>query len=121
GQHMEVLMAAATLYHLKKAAVNGDDTVRIDLASPPPPVRSVPGAYLAYNRFDPTGKAFLAADLHSGALQLVKPTLRQAAALARANYAYAWHAVKRRAQRAEIEAGPLPLVPPGREHPSSTD
>jgi hypothetical protein len=103
-------MVNSNVYHFAKPTVNDDDVVHIDLVSPPP-VCLVSGNRLAHNRFDLIGKAFLGADLHRGTLQLVRPTLKQAAMLARVNPTYVWWAIKRQAQRAKIEAGLLPLVP----------
>jgi hypothetical protein len=102
----------ANLYHLAKPNVNGNDAVCIDL----PP--TVSGNYLAHNKYDAIGKAFLAADLYRGRMQLIRPTLTQAARLARTNYGYAWWAVKRQSERAKIEAGRLPLVPPVPKNPT---
>lgn len=89
----------AKLYHLTKYGVN-------DAAS-----RPVSGNLLSHNRWDRIGKAFLAADLLLGARTLCDPTLLQCASLCRVNRAYVHWAVKRYGQRAEIEAGLLPLVP----------
>jgi hypothetical protein len=75
------------------------------------PVISLTGRYLAHCRYDPVGRAFLAADLHSGALQLTRPTMVQAAQLARINVTYAWWAAKRQTERGAIKAGLMPLVP----------
>jgi hypothetical protein len=72
----------------------------------------VSGRYLAHNRLNAIERAFLAADLHEGAAELVAPTLKQAAHLARINPTYAWWAAKRLAERAAIEAREIPLVPP---------
>jgi hypothetical protein len=69
------------------------------------------GSFLAHNKFDRIARAFIAADLHSGARQLVHPTLTQAAALAGVNRTYAFWATRRLAERAAIEAGFVPLVP----------
>lgn len=71
----------------------------------------VSGSTLAHNRFDLVGKAFLAADLHRGVRILHKPTMVQSALLARVNRTYAFWADRRYEQRAEIEAGLLPLMP----------
>jgi hypothetical protein len=90
----------ASIYHLPKDDVNGVE---------PAPVS---GNYLSYNRYDPIGKAFMAADLHRGLRVLRNPTLVQSAWLSRVNRTYAFWADRRYAQRAEIEAGLLPLVPP---------
>jgi len=71
----------------------------------------VSGRYLSHNKYDAIGRAFLAADLYTGAKVLVKPTLKQSALLARVNATYAWWAVRREPERATIEAGSVPLVP----------
>ena len=77
-------------------------------ASMPVPIR---GRLLAHTRDSQVVRAFTAADLHAGTKQLISPTMVQAALLARVSPAYAWAAVKRQAQRADIEAGLIPLVP----------
>ena len=76
------------------------------------PIPALSGRFLAFNRKSRVVRAFLAADLHSGAKRLVKPTMVQSAFLAGVNRAYAHWAAKRLAERAEIEAGLIPLVPP---------
>jgi hypothetical protein len=92
------------IYHLTKPNVND-----VPAGGTPSPVS---GNLLSHNRYDPIGRAFLAADLYRGARTLHKPTLVQAAWLSRINRTYAFWADKRYAQRAAIEAGLLPLVPP---------
>ena len=72
----------------------------------------VSGRYLAHNRHDPVAHAFLAADLYAGAKKLTDPTMVQSAYLARVNVTYGWWAHRRQDQRADIEAGRVPLVPP---------
>jgi hypothetical protein len=76
-------------------------------------VNSAPisGHCLAFNRHDRIGRAFVAADLFRGILRLTEPTKLQSAFLARVNPTYVHWAVKRQAERAEIEAGLIPLVP----------
>jgi hypothetical protein len=76
------------------------------------PVPSLTGRFLALNRESRVVRAFYAAELHSGAKQLVKPTMVQSAFLAGVNRAYVHWAVKRQAERGEILAGLIPLVPP---------
>jgi hypothetical protein len=71
----------------------------------------VTGRFLCYNKYDQIGRAFLAADLHSGAKLLTEPTITQSAQLARTNRTSAAWATRRQAERAAIEAGILPLVP----------
>ena len=71
----------------------------------------ISGNFLAHNHFDRIGRAFIAADLYLGATQLIKPTVTQTALLAGVNRNYAHCAIKRQAERAEIEAGRIPLVP----------
>jgi hypothetical protein len=73
-------------------------------------VDAITGRFLAHNRHDRVGRAFMAADLFTGATRLVKPTVTQAAFLADVNCAYAHWAIKRQAERAAIEAGLIPLV-----------
>jgi hypothetical protein len=72
----------------------------------------ISGRYLAYNHAGPVKRAFIAADLHLGASFLTAPTQTQAAALARVNSSYVCWALKRQAERAEIERGHTPLIPP---------
>ena len=72
----------------------------------------ISGRFLAHNRGNAAARAFLAADLHLGTRQLVLPTMTQAASLARINVTYAWWAAKRLEERAAIEGGMIPLVPP---------
>jgi hypothetical protein len=71
----------------------------------------ISGRYLAHNRFDRIGRAFIAADLYSGTMRFIKPTVTQAVFLAGVNRAYVHWAIKRQAERAEIEADLIPLVP----------
>jgi hypothetical protein len=73
---------------------------------------TVTGRYLAHNSLNRVRKAFLARDLSVGAKQLVEPTVLQAAMLAKVNATYVHWAIKQTANRFEIEAGYLPLVPP---------
>ena len=72
----------------------------------------ISGRYLAGNTLSPIKCAFIAADLHLGASVLTAPTQTQAAALARVNRSYVCWALKRMTDRAEIERGHTPLVPP---------
>ena len=76
------------------------------------PVSTLCGRFLAHNQKSRVVRAFYAADLHSGGTLLVKPTMLQAAFIARVSPAYAWAAEKRMAERFEIEFGYVPLVPP---------
>jgi hypothetical protein len=96
----------ATKLHIVKDA----DVVN-DVFEGPLPITGNDLSYIV-NRLDRIGRAFVAADLYSGACYLIKPTLKQAAWLAHVNYSYAHWAVKRYAQRKDILAGLLPLVPP---------
>jgi len=73
---------------------------------------AISGNFLARNRYDAVAHAFFACDLYTGAKELTKPTMLQSAYLARVNVTYAWWAHKRQAERAAIEAGVIPLVPP---------
>ena len=72
---------------------------------------SIPGSYLAYNQLGLIKRAFLAADLHLDVKHPTALTQIQAAMLARVNRTYVNWAVKRQAERAEIERGLIPLVP----------
>jgi hypothetical protein len=72
----------------------------------------ITGRFLAHNRLDQIDRDFLGADLHAGKLLLIEPTLGQCSMLVRANrIAVSW-AFKRLGERAEIQAGYIPLVPP---------
>jgi hypothetical protein len=51
---------------------------------------SLSGRYLAHNRIDLIARAFIAADLVSGAKCLVVPTLKQAAQIGGADRTYRW-------------------------------
>jgi hypothetical protein len=64
-------------------------------------------------------RAFAAADWASGALPY-RPTIAEAAVRAGVSPTYAWHALHRQAERAEIIAGRIPLIPPSRS-PSSSE
>jgi hypothetical protein len=77
-------------------------------------INSIPigGRYLAHNHLGRTKRAFLGADLVTGTAHLVAPTQVQAAILAGVNRTYVQWALKQAANRAEIENGQLPLVPP---------
>ena len=77
---------------------------------------AISGNFLARNRHDAVAHAFLASDLFTGAKTLTKPTMLQAVHLARTNPTYAWWAFKRQAERGEIEAGLIPLVPAAPRH-----
>ena len=72
----------------------------------------IPGSYLARNHLSLIKRAFLAADLISGVKCLTAPTHTQAAALARVSCNYVHHAIRRQAERAEIERGHAPLILP---------
>jgi len=80
----------ASRYHLPESAA---------MAAP------ISGRYLAHNRHDHVAHAFYAGDLVTGKTRLVKPTVTQAAFLSGVNRAYVYWAIKRQAQRAEIEGG----------------
>jgi hypothetical protein len=84
------------------------------------PVPALTGRYLSHNQESRVVRAFFAADLHRGAKRLDKPTRLQAAFLARVSPAYAYWAEKRMSQRAAIEAGLIPLMPPVPAHASGT-
>jgi hypothetical protein len=76
----------------------------------------IPGSYLACNKLGLIKRAFLAADLHLDVKHPTALTQIQAAMLARVNRTYVHYAVKRIAERAEIEAGLVPLVPAAPTH-----
>jgi hypothetical protein len=78
------------------------------------------GQYLARNRLSLVARAFLAADLRSGAKVLTEPTLQQVATLARVNVSYCWWAERRKEKRWMIEAGFTPLVPATPARPTGT-
>jgi hypothetical protein len=80
----------------------------------------ISGRHLAHNHHDQIGRAFMAADLFTGATRLVKPTITQVAVLARINRTYAHWAIRRLSQRNAIELGWLPLVPPAEQANGST-
>ena len=80
---------------------------------------TVTGRYLAHNHLNRVGKAFLARDLSVGAKQLVEPTILQAAMVAKVNATHVHWAIKQAANRFEIEAAYLPLVPPRVPAPST--
>jgi len=71
----------------------------------------ISGSFLARNHAGMATRAFMAADLHLGTSVLTAPTQPQAAALARVNARYVYWGVKRQAERADIEAGRIPLIP----------
>jgi hypothetical protein len=72
----------------------------------------ISGNYLAHNHASTVVRAFIGADLVSGVRTLVGPNQNQAAGLARVSSVYVHWALKRLADRAEIERGHIPLVPP---------
>jgi hypothetical protein len=76
------------------------------------PVPILSGHYLARNRESPIVRAFIGADLHLGAKRPDKLTRLQSAYLARVSPTYVYWAEKRMDERAAIEAGSIPLVPP---------
>jgi hypothetical protein len=90
---------ASNTYHLLNFGVN----------STPIPVT---GNFLAHNQRSRVTRAFIAADLVTGAKRLVEPTVVQAALLTGVNRCYAHWAIKRLIERDQIEAGHVPLVPP---------
>jgi hypothetical protein len=73
---------------------------------------SVTGRELAHSPKGLIRRAFDAADLYLGAKQFTEPTVVQSALLARVNRTYVHWAIKRQAERTQIEAGLVPLVPP---------
>jgi hypothetical protein len=72
----------------------------------------VSGRFLAHNQLSLVKKAFVGADLTTGRRPLVVPTVLQSAMLARVKPTYVHYALKRQDERAAIEAGLVPLVPP---------
>ena len=88
-----------------------------------PAKRSLPlsGRHLAHAPLSLVERAFLAADLVTGAKYLVDPTQTQGAALARVNRTYVYWAVKRQAARWNIERGLIPLIPTGTTPESGID
>jgi hypothetical protein len=94
-------------YRLDPEPINTALTTIVRAASMP-----VTGRYLAHSKLSSVERAFLASDLVSGDKRLVRPTIVQAAMLARVNKTYAWWATKQQDNRFDIEAGYLPLVPP---------
>jgi hypothetical protein len=64
-------------------------------------------------------RAFVAADWASGRIPY-RPTIAEAAVRAGVSPTYACHALHRQADRAEIVAGRIPLIPPSRS-PSSSE
>jgi hypothetical protein len=76
------------------------------------PAKVVTGNYLAYAKLTKAQRAFVAADLVTGAAQLVQPTVLDAAWLASVNPTYAHYALRHSEQeRFLIEKGILPLAP----------
>jgi hypothetical protein len=71
----------------------------------------ISGSYLAHNHASTVILAFIAADLVREVKHLVAPTQVQAAWLAQVNRGAVYWALKRQADRAEIERGHTPLVP----------
>jgi hypothetical protein len=102
-------------YRPGNGSINGDAALTI-VRVPPMPVA---GRYLAHSKLSSVERAFLASDLVSGDKLLVRPTIVQAAMLARVNKTYAWWAIRQQGNRAEIEAGYLPLVPAREVKPSA--
>jgi hypothetical protein len=84
-------------------------------------VNSMPitGQYLDHTQKSRVERAFIAADLFVGAKHIINPTLVQSAYVASVNRTYAWWATKRQAERVEIEAGLIPLVPPSHFAPKA--
>jgi hypothetical protein len=73
---------------------------------------SISGNYLAHNHASAVIRAFIGADLVSGVRCPVGLNQKQAAGLARVSPIYVYWALKRQADRAEIERGHTPLIPP---------
>lgn len=89
-------------YGARQALVNGVTTLR-----------TVTGQFLVHAKLSKAERAFLARDLYVGDVQLIKPTVTQSAWLAVVNSTYAHWAIRRpERERALIESGALPLLPP---------
>jgi hypothetical protein len=54
----------------------------------------VRGISLAHHRLTPAQRAFIAADIHTGALVVNDPTIKQSAAIAGSNAVYVRHALR---------------------------
>jgi hypothetical protein len=76
-----------------------------------PTASPISGQLLARNHYDRVGRAFTAADLVLGNTHLVKPTVGQAALLAKTNRNDVHAALRQQDERDAIEAGRLPLFP----------
>jgi hypothetical protein len=74
-------------------------------------IPTITGRFLAHNRLSLVCKAFVGADLKKGLLRTTELTTEQSSMLARVNRTYVEWAIKRYAERFEIEAGFVPLVP----------
>jgi hypothetical protein len=72
----------------------------------------ISGNYLAHNHASTVIRAFIGADLVSGVRTPVGLNQNQAAGLARVSPVYVHWALKRASERAEIERGHAPLIPP---------
>jgi hypothetical protein len=72
----------------------------------------ISGNYLAHNHASTAIRAFIGADLVSDVRCAVGLNQNQAAGLARVSPVYVHWALKRQADRAEIERGHIPLIPP---------
>ena len=72
----------------------------------------ISGNYLAHNHASTVIRAFIGADLVSGVRTPVGLNQNQAAELARVSPVYVHWALKRGAERADIERGHTPLIPP---------
>ena len=94
----------ANHYHLSKYDVNSTP---------------VTGQYLAHTQKSLVERAFIGADLFTGAKHLTSPTLVQSSCLAKVNRTYVWWATRRQAERTEIEARRIPLVPPSHLAPKA--
>jgi hypothetical protein len=82
------------------------------MAETKPTVKStVTGRQLAHGNSSTVVRAFVADDLFRGRLNIVRPTMAQAAALARVSAAYAWAAHRHAEDREAIVNGLAPLMP----------
>jgi len=89
-----------------------DMAIKHDLVNSVATLRTVTGSYLVRAKLSKVERAFIAADLYSGAIQLVYPTVVQSAWLAQVSDTYAHHALRKSERdRALVESGVLPLWP----------
>ena len=85
---------------------------KLNGVNPTPIPTPISGNYLAHNHASTVIRAFIGADLVSGVRCPVGLNQNQAAELARVSPVYVHWALKRGAERADIERGHTPLIPP---------